>query len=350
MSLYMAVGNERCPRCSGGLVVRLPRYRGSPQWRCNSCGHQWDAATDEERSLIPTHLSGAEAEQFLEEFLAIKAAFEGKVEKSWETRKDAREKLRAVPEQRKRDVLERLSKRWLDELSALQDAVVEKWLVPLARRYRLTSNEKIWMRRALEQCWTPFQSDFEQWFVYVIAGVRVLPDNWNPPTWVRAMSGEPQSEGEAEEGNNSPAAITQRVVFRLGSELCQRLRYRSGQAVEEGFLALRSSTEANAVTAPRMSSGRRRSRSRAALKQDGIIFGAIQAGLKGLQYCRHLDRHNIPVSERWKADGCPDTFAKAYKRGEPWRKKIQDQKHRMTQKFQATPRGQREELIQAATR
>ncbi len=61
------------------------------------------------------------------------------------------------------------------------------------------------------------------------------------------------------------------------------------------------------------------------VKRDTAIFAAIKIGLKGPQYCSFL--HERGIRPKW-LDGAPASYPQAYKDGQPWRKKIQDEKAR----------------------
>ena len=60
-------------------------------------------------------------------------------------------------------------------------------------------------------------------------------------------------------------------------------------------------------------------------KRDTVIFAAIKIGLKGPQYCSFL--HERGIRAKWP-EGAPASYPQAYKNGQPWRKKIQDEKAR----------------------
>jgi len=60
-------------------------------------------------------------------------------------------------------------------------------------------------------------------------------------------------------------------------------------------------------------------------KRDTVIFAAILMSLKGIRYCSFLQDHGI--KPRW-ADSGPSTYSKGYQIGDPWRKKVQDEKTR----------------------
>jgi hypothetical protein len=62
------------------------------------------------------------------------------------------------------------------------------------------------------------------------------------------------------------------------------------------------------------------------------IWTVIQGGAKGIQYCRELKSAKIgPLRKGIWAD-CPRDYEEAYKQGEPWNKRIQDEKYRITVK------------------
>jgi hypothetical protein len=65
-------------------------------------------------------------------------------------------------------------------------------------------------------------------------------------------------------------------------------------------------------------------------KAETVIFAAIILGLKSTRYCSFLHRHGI--RPRWE-ETAPSSYPEAYKAGEPWRKKIQDQKTRARQRM-----------------
>ena len=60
-------------------------------------------------------------------------------------------------------------------------------------------------------------------------------------------------------------------------------------------------------------------------RRDTIIFAAITLGLEALKYCAFLRDHT--VAPKWEKP-CPSDYIAGYKAGQPWRKKIQDEKCR----------------------
>jgi len=60
-------------------------------------------------------------------------------------------------------------------------------------------------------------------------------------------------------------------------------------------------------------------------RRDTIIFAAITLGLEGLKYSAFLRDHVVPP--KWEKP-CPGDYDAGYKAGQPWRKKIQDEKCR----------------------
>ena len=84
------------------------------------------------------------------------------------------------------------------------------------------------------------------------------------------------------------------------------------------------------------------------VQKAGVIFGALQAEYKAQQYCAILDSRNVRLPEGWIEDGCPPTYAQAY-REERWRKRIQDEKHRFRRQYDNASPKDREALIQGAS-
>jgi hypothetical protein len=60
-------------------------------------------------------------------------------------------------------------------------------------------------------------------------------------------------------------------------------------------------------------------------RRDTIIFAAILRQLEGLKYCAFLQDHGI--SPKWSEPG-HESYPKGYRTGNPWRKKVQDEKTR----------------------
>src|SRR5205814_10351908 len=60
-------------------------------------------------------------------------------------------------------------------------------------------------------------------------------------------------------------------------------------------------------------------------KRDSVLFVAILKELKGVKYCSFLDKHGI--RPKWSDSGHPN-YIKSYQNGDPWRKRVQDEKTR----------------------
>jgi hypothetical protein len=71
--------------------------------------------------------------------------------------------------------------------------------------------------------------------------------------------------------------------------------------------------------------GSKRKKKQNLTKRETVMFAAIILGLESMKYCAFLDKHG--VKPKWSDSG-PSSYSKAYKDGDPWRKKIQDQKTR----------------------
>jgi len=90
---------------------------------------------------------------------------------------------------------------------------------------------------------------------------------------------------------------------------------------------------------------RKANKTKAQLHRASVIYGAIQAGLTGQKYCTALDGRKLRPLEQWKDEGCPETYALAY-RNTKWRKRLQDEKCRFREKYDKTPARDREAIIQ----
>jgi hypothetical protein len=62
------------------------------------------------------------------------------------------------------------------------------------------------------------------------------------------------------------------------------------------------------------------------------VWNIIQRGLRGQTYCREVDRAGARPRKEWILDGCPGTYQGAYLLGQPWKKRIQDEKSRIQRK------------------
>lgn len=67
-------------------------------------------------------------------------------------------------------------------------------------------------------------------------------------------------------------------------------------------------------------------------RRDSVLFAAIILELEGTRYCAFLKEHR--VSPRWEPP-CPSHYDTGYKAGQPWRKKIQDEKCRAKTKMKS---------------
>ena len=71
----------------------------------------------------------------------------------------------------------------------------------------------------------------------------------------------------------------------------------------------------------------------------------LQLELEGPKYCAELDKRRLRGLQGWIDSGWPGSYVQAYKSGQPWRKKIQDEKCRYKKKYDQTSPKQRESLI-----
>ena len=90
---------------------------------------------------------------------------------------------------------------------------------------------------------------------------------------------------------------------------------------------------------------RKSHKTKSQLHRTGVVFGAIQSGLKGRKYCVALDERKVRPPDNWIEEGCPGSYAQAY-RVTSWRKRIQDEKCRYRQQYENTSTRERERIIQ----
>lgn len=181
----MSVEITRCPRCESAAVVHLPQPIGFNQWHCNQCSHQWDFANPEARALVPNHLSGGRAEQFLEEFLAIKTVVKGEAEQIWNGCSNAHQVIDVAANEDKLRVFTEQFDRWRDQLIALQAVLIVDHLMPLLTKYQISSNEQIWLFPACHEAWSPVSAGYEDWLSVTIRGALYGPVA-RIPEWVLA--------------------------------------------------------------------------------------------------------------------------------------------------------------------
>ena len=123
------------------------------------------------------------------------------------------------------------------------------------------------------------------------------------------LAAEPEEDGPAKSQGamKSPSSVQpQNVALAKVEELLQTLLARFAS-----------------VPAPEpIKKGRKR---RKPGKRDTVIFAAILMGLKGVRYCSFLQDQGL--RPKWSDSG-PATYPKSYQVGDPWRKKVQDEKTR----------------------
>ena len=92
---------------------------------------------------------------------------------------------------------------------------------------------------------------------------------------------------------------------------------------------------ARAVISQMGAAARKKSRSRKEPdRRNTVIYAAIMLEYRGPQYCDYVDGHGL--RPKWR-DAGPNTYRKSYDAGDPWRKKIQDEKSRAGARLKAYP-------------
>jgi len=72
-------------------------------------------------------------------------------------------------------------------------------------------------------------------------------------------------------------------------------------------------------------------------KRDTVIFAAILLELKGMRYCSFLQEHGIKPKP---SDTGHTTYPLSYQAGDPWRKRVQDEKTRAKMRMQGYARSE----------
>jgi hypothetical protein len=189
----MSFETTTCPRCESTSTAHMPESIGFNQWRCNQCSHQWDFASPEERAVVPNHLAGGRIEQFLEEFLAIKAAIRSEAEKIWDScAKAAHQATSIAGKEDKPRVFAEHVDRWRDHLIRLQEGLIIDRLVPLGAKYQISSNEQMWLFQACHEAWSPVTAGYVDWFTFAIRGQLYVAAPWVIPEWAWLLRGAPR--------------------------------------------------------------------------------------------------------------------------------------------------------------
>lgn len=80
-----------------------------------------------------------------------------------------------------------------------------------------------------------------------------------------------------------------------------------------------------------------------------VILGVLELNLKGLNYCRALDRQRLPIPETWREAGCPGTYQAAYC-NEKWALKIQHEKSNFERRRKELGAAQVAKILSGPTR
>jgi hypothetical protein len=153
---------------------------------------------------------------------------------------------------------------------------------------------------------------------------REKPNNEPAVPTVNRLLGELYLLGRDGEGRESLAgreAIIPRV-YRASARLCAHHEELTPKALADPEIA----TSKDPLL-----------KKRALSERDTRIWEVIQRGVIGLQYCRELDNARIRPRKEWLSDGCPGTYQGAYQLGQPWQKRIQDEKSKITRKARPAP-------------
>jgi hypothetical protein len=124
---------------------------------------------------------------------------------------------------------------------------------------------------------------------------------------------------------------------------------RGREAQQASALAVPTLSAPPATRSQTTTRGGRKARVQSDPKRYRVIFGAIEANLKGKEYCAELDSKRLSLPREWTKQGCPTTYTTANK-DPKWRKRIQDEKSRFRQRYYLTPASERREIIEGTRR
>jgi hypothetical protein len=230
----MSVEATQCPRCGSASVVNL---QDSMQSRCNQCSHQWRFANSEERAIVPKQLTGDRVEQFLKEFLAIKALTKAEAERIWNGCFKVHQMISVAASYDKRQVFLEQFEIWRDQLIKLQETIIVDRLLPLVIEYQF-ENQQIRLLEAFQQAWKPVTDGYWDWLTVVVRGhpsgiaVGAIPD------WGWQLRGAPRNVGPLEMGSEKKASTH---YGHLVDELQSNLVIHREGAIAKAFLAAKTS-------------------------------------------------------------------------------------------------------------
>jgi hypothetical protein len=217
-------------------------------------------------------------------------------------------------------------------------AEIERWApeyVKLASAYpQLTEPGPIeWTRDRMQKVIdqrlrTPDLNGAIAFCLITISGGDVVErkTSWQPPNWM-FLGMRPEHGIRAEH-----KSIVRRLNFALERTLA---RIKVDLVVPVQFDAFAHSGAQGKKPGQPRSVNRLQTRKPSARKmmRCAVMFSAIRAGLEGIEYCRFLHRNGISPEPNWASDGCPKSYPEAYEAGQPWQKRIQDEKYRAGRKL-----------------
>jgi hypothetical protein len=210
-----------------------------------------------------------------------------------------------------------------------------------------------WANRQVENLVAAETDALPDWVVHV-CDPAVNRDSWRAPKWLSWVFNRP-NQNDYDPRNawlrgdeTTTGLVLNRITDRFQRELQSKLK-NAGDEASVRLACAPHEDKRKGGSSKGGSQGVKRKRSNLETRRDGIAFGALQGGLKGIKYCKHLDDWKMLPTEEWRTEGCPATYAAAY-RDQTWRKKIQDQKHRFQVRYDSLSASQRDKLIQRVTR
>jgi len=264
--------------------VHLQESVGFNQWRCDRCSHQWDFAGPEERALVPNHLTGSMAEQFLEEFLAIKALIKAEAEKIWNGCSNVHQMISVAANDEKRRVFSEQYERRRDQLIGLQETLIVDRLLPLVAKYQIVANEQKWLLRACDEVWSPVTAGYLDWLTFAVRGHVHGVGTGAIPEWAWQLGGGPRDVARMEQSPEKKAS----GHFRCLADTLQRdlVEYRKG-AIAKAFLA--GKTARSSAVTPTVR-GKRATRPKPPCFESAVEQLRRNSELTPIEFCRLMDR------------------------------------------------------------
>lgn len=222
-------------------------------------------------------------------------------------------------------------KLFCQELTALM-----KWFVENLLKMR---RDIAWIEGEAEKVWPMLKNEYATW-LQIACYKRPAEQIWQAPGWLDKWPADlpPKALLSAARGGRLDASRTAGVLNEVVERIKEPMERAQRRGVGDFRIGFEQEKEAarQAATAEPPVELQKKSRAGEQVhltQREEKIWGVIQLGSSGSQYCRELENAGIrpPRTGIWK--GCPaGTYPAAYRLGEPWRHRIQDEKSKIKRK------------------